>query len=111
MDKRFSSAWWGYLISFGIIVVATLLGKLLVILPIFDLHNMAMVYILCVALSTYFFGFGPALMASFLGVLSFDFFFIPPILTFTVGTQQDILSLLILFVVTFIISCLSPRIR
>ncbi|MGA2159907.1 MAG: DUF4118 domain-containing protein [Dehalococcoidia bacterium] len=111
MDNRWSSAWWGYLISFGMIVVATGAGRLLVLIPIFDLHNMAMAFILCVALSTYFFGFGPALMSSFLSVLSFDFFFIPPLLTFTVGTQQDILSLLILFVVTFVISCLSPKIR
>jgi len=93
------------------ILVATVAGRLLVMLPIFDLHNMVMVYILCVALSTYFFGFGPSLMASFLSVLAFDFFFIPPLLTFTVATQQDILSLLILFVVTVVISCLSPKIR
>jgi two-component system sensor histidine kinase KdpD len=93
------------------ILVATVAGKLLVMMPIFDLHNMAMVFILCVALSTYYIGFGPSLMAAFLSVLCFDFFFIPPLLTFTVGTQQDILSLLILFVVTFVISCLSPKIR
>ncbi|MGD0355632.1 MAG: DUF4118 domain-containing protein [Dehalococcoidia bacterium] len=111
MDNRWSSAWWGYLISFGMILVATVAGKLLVMMPIFDLHNMAMVFILCVALSTYYIGFGPSLMAAFLSVLCFDFFFIPPLLTFTVGTQQDILSLLILFVVTFVISCLSPKIR
>jgi len=111
MDNKWSSAWWGYLISFGMILVATVAGRLLVMLPIFDLHNMVMVYILCVALSTYFFGFGPSLMASFLSVLAFDFFFIPPLLTFTVATQQDILSLLILFVVTVVISCLSPKIR
>jgi two-component system sensor histidine kinase KdpD len=111
LDNKWSSAWWGYLISFGMILVATVAGRLLVMLPIFDLHNMVMVYILCVALSTYFFGFGPSLMASFLSVLAFDFFFIPPLLTFTVATQQDILSLLILFVVTVVISCLSPKIR
>jgi two-component system sensor histidine kinase KdpD len=93
------------------VLVATVAGKLLVILPIFDLHNMVMVYILCVALSTYYIGFGPSLMASFLSVLAFDFFFISPVLTFTVATQQDILSLLILFVVTVVISCLTPKIR
>jgi len=79
LDNRWSSAWWGYLISFGMILVATVAGKLLVMMPIFDLHNMAMVFILCVALSTYYIGFGPSLMAAFLSVLCFDFFFIPPL--------------------------------
>ena len=111
MNSRWSGKWWGYLISFGMIIVATLAGKLLVALPIFDLHNMAMIYILCIALSTYYIGFGPSLMASFLSVLAFDFFFIPPLLTFTVATYEDMLSLLILFVVTVVISCLSPKIR
>jgi two-component system sensor histidine kinase KdpD len=93
------------------VLVVTLAGKLLQILPVFDPFNTAMLYILCVAISSAYLGFGPSVLASFLSVLSFDFFFILPLLTITVESQQDVVSLLILFVVTIAISCLSPRIR
>ncbi len=111
MGNRWSGAWWGYLISFGMILVATVAGKLLEALPVFTPYNTEMLYILCVAVSAIYLGFGPSFMASILSVLAFDFFFTIPLLTFTVASQQDIFSLLILFIVTFAISCLSPRIR
>ncbi|MHB8086449.1 MAG: DUF4118 domain-containing protein [Dehalococcoidia bacterium] len=111
MDNRWSGAWWGYLISFGMILVATLAGKLMELLPFFTPYNTEMLYVLCVALSAIYLGFGPSFMASILSVLAFDFFFTLPLLTFTVASQQDIFSLFILFVVTFAISCLSPKIR
>lgn len=111
MNNRWSGSWWGYLIGFGMVVVVTVAGKLLQAMPIFDPHNTEMLYILCVAISAAFLGFGPSMLATFLSVLAFDFFFIPPVLTFTVASEQDGISLLILFVITFAISCLSPNIR
>ncbi len=109
--NKWSGAWWGYLISLGMVLVVTVAGKLLEGLPAFTPYSTEMLYILCVALSAVYLGFGPSILASFLSVLAFDFFFTLPLLTFTVASQQDILSLLILFVVTVVISCLSPRIR
>jgi len=111
LDKKWSGVWWGYLISFGMVVVVTAAGKLLEALPAFTPYNTEMLYVLCVAISAIYLGFGPSFMASILSVLAFDFFFTLPLLTFTVASQQDILSLFILSVVTFIISCLSPKIR
>lgn len=111
MDNRWSGAWWGYLISFGMILVATVAGKLMELMPFSIPYNTEMLYVLCVAISAIYLGFGPSFMASILSVLAYDFFFTLPLLTFTVASQQDIFSLFILFVVTFAISCLSPKIR
>jgi two-component system, OmpR family, sensor histidine kinase KdpD len=102
---------WAYLIAVGMIVVVTVIGKLLVSLPIFNSYNAAILYVLCVTISAAYLGAGPSLAASFLSTMGFDFFFIPPVMTFTVASEQDGLSLLILLAVTIAISCLSPSIR
>ncbi|MCX6007926.1 MAG: DUF4118 domain-containing protein [Chloroflexi bacterium] len=104
-------SWPGYLIALGLVAAATLIGKFLEFIPIFDPISASMLYILSVVISAAYVGFGPSMLATFMGVLAFDFFFIPPVLTLVVATQQNQVTLLILFVVSFTISCLSPRIR
>jgi len=93
------------------VVVVTVAGNLLQAAPFYNPYDTNMLYILCVAISARYFGFGPSLMASSLSVLAFDFFFIPPILNITVSSEQGVVSLLILAIVTVAISCLSPKIR
>jgi two-component system, OmpR family, sensor histidine kinase KdpD len=111
LNINWSSRWWGYLISFGMVVVATVAGMLLQTLSFYDPSDTNMLYILCVAISAIFIGFGPSFLGAFFSVLAFDFFFIPPLLTFNVSTEKGVVGLLILAVVTVAISCLSPRIR
>ena len=111
MNIDWSSRWWGYLIGFGMIVVVTVAGNLLWTFPFYDLYNTEMLYILCVAISAAYLGIGPSFLASVLSVLASDFFFIPPVLSFTVSNEQGAVSLLILAIATVSISCLSPKIR
>jgi two-component system sensor histidine kinase KdpD len=106
-----SGRWLSYLIAFGLVVVTTLIGKLLQNIAIFDPIAMSMLYILSTAISAAYLGSGPSIMISFLSVLAFDFFFIPPVLTLVVANEQHSVTLLIMFIVAFTISCLSPRIR
>jgi two-component system sensor histidine kinase KdpD len=104
-------SWPAYLIALGLIAAATVIGKLLEFIPIFDPIDATMLYILAVTISSAYLGFGPSLMATFLGTLAFDFFFTLPELSFVVESQQNQVTMLILFVVSFVISRLSPRIR
>jgi two-component system sensor histidine kinase KdpD len=106
-----AGGWWGYLISVGMVVAATVAGILLQTLPFYAPSDTSMLYILCVAISSALIGFGPSFLASFFSVLAYDFFFIPPLLTFTVATEKGLVGLLILAVVAVAITCLSPRIR
>ena len=44
--------------------------------------NLVMVYLLMVVISAVYLGRGPAILASILGVLAFDFFFVPSLFYF-----------------------------
>ncbi len=54
----------------------------------FDLANIVMLFLLGVVYIAYRFGRGPAALAAVLSVASFDFFFVPPRLTFAVADVQ-----------------------
>jgi len=101
--------WPGYGWSLLSVATCTLLG--LAITPAFELVNVAMVYLLAVALVAFRFGRGPAIVASVFGVASFDFFFVPPQLTFAVSDVQYLLTFAIMLAVALIISNLAASVR
>ncbi len=70
-----------------------------------------MMYLLCVVVTAYLWGLGPSILVSVLGVLAFDFFHIPPFLTFTVDDTQYIFTFLALLLVGVAISYLTSRVR
>jgi two-component system sensor histidine kinase KdpD len=94
----------------GLVIVTTLVGELIKMAAIVDPANVDMLYILSVVISAIYLGFGVSMMISFLSVLAFDFFFLPPLYTFAVATSQEAINLLIMLVVCFVISLLSNRI-
>jgi two-component system sensor histidine kinase KdpD len=63
-----------------------------------------MIYLVAVVFSAVFLGRGPAILASVVSVLAFDFFFIDPRLTFTVYDTQYVLTFIGLLIVGLIIS-------
>jgi two-component system sensor histidine kinase KdpD len=101
--------WRGYLGGFGLVVVATLLGELT--RSVFTPTTIAMLYVLSVVVASYLWGVGPAILVSLVGVLAFDFFLVPPYLTFAVGDTQYIFTFLILILVGVAISYLASRVR
>jgi K+-sensing histidine kinase KdpD len=52
------------------------------LLPYFDLANIVMLFLLTVVLVAMRFGRGPAVLAAFVSVAAFDFFCVPPRLSF-----------------------------
>ncbi len=96
-----------YLRSGALVGIATLLS-----LPLRDLispTNLVMLYLAVVVIAAIYWGRGPSLLAALLGVLCFDFFFVPPYLTFAVTDTEYILTFLGLFVVGLVISSLAAR--
>jgi two-component system, OmpR family, sensor histidine kinase KdpD len=73
--------------------------------------DVAMTYILGVVLIASWTDKRPALLASFLSVAAFDFFFIPPFYTFAVTDIKYVVTFAVMFVVAFITSRLTLRIR
>jgi len=106
---RSSLNWRGYLIVIGLVIAATLIGKL--IQPFFDPANLIMIYLLCVVVSAVYYGFGPSILVSILSVMAFDFFFITPVLSFAVADVQYIFTFIVLLLVSITVSYLTARIR
>jgi len=107
--EKQSAKWRGYLLGLGLVVLATLIGQ--------PMHNhftptsIAMLYLLCVVVTAYLWGLGPSIVVSIVGVLAFDFFHVPPFLSFDVADTQYIFTLLALAAVGILISYLSLRVH
>ncbi len=93
------------LTSIGITAVATPL------LRHFDLANIVMLFLLGVVLVAYRYGRGPAVLAAVLNVVSFDFFFVPPRLTFAVSDVQYLVTFAVMLIVGLVIGHLTAGLR
>jgi two-component system sensor histidine kinase KdpD len=74
-------------------------------------EDVVMVYLLGVVLVSMRFGYAHSLLAAVLSVVSFDFFFIPPYLSFAVSDLSHVLTFAVMFFVAVVISHLTRRIR
>ncbi len=101
--------WMNYWKGLGLVLLATLIGQLMHTL--FTTTTIAMLYMLCVVITAYVWGLGPSIVVSILGVLAFDFFHVPPYLSFEVEDTQYIFTFLILLGVGVIISYLTLRVH
>lgn len=99
----------GYLGSALLVAVATLLCEF--IRPHLIPTNMVMVYQLAVVIAAVKLGLRPAIATAMLGVLAFDFFFVPPRFTFSVTEKEYLVTFLGFFVVGVIISSLVAKVR
>lgn len=74
-----------------------------------DPVNLVMLFLLTVFLVALRLGRGPALLAAFLSVALFDFFFIPPHLTFAVEDTQHLITFAVMLVVALATAHLTAR--
>ncbi len=95
----------------GILVVAlcTQLARSLV--PLFVESNLIMIYLLGVVGVAMRWGQGPSILASLLSVLAFDFFFVPPHLTFAVSDTQYLVTFGGMLLVALVISTLTVQLQ
>jgi two-component system sensor histidine kinase KdpD len=70
-----------------------------------------MIFLLGVALIASRFGRGPSILASVLGVLAFDFFFVTPYHSFAVSDTQYVVTLSAMLFVAMLISNLTANVR
>ena len=83
----------------GVALVSALIG---VILAWRSVGNLPMLYLVVVLATAIRFGRGPAVMASIAAFLTFEWFFIAPAHTLTVGDPQEWIALLLLLVVSVV---------
>lgn len=71
--------------------------------------TVALVYLLIVLLLAILWRSGPAMLASVLAMLSFNFFFLPPFHAFTIADPQNWLALAVFFTAAIAVGHLSAR--
>jgi two-component system sensor histidine kinase KdpD len=79
--------------------------------PIFELPNIVMIFLLAVVLVAVRCGRGPAVLASFLSVAEFDYFFVPPRFSFAVSDVQYLLTFAVMLVVALIAGQLTAGLK
>jgi two-component system sensor histidine kinase KdpD len=104
-----TSTLWNYAHAALGIVAATAVAWLM--FPYFAAANLIMMYLIAVIVIANRCGRGPSVLASLLSVASFDFFFVPPYLTFAVSDFQYLLTFGVMLVVALVISSLAVRVR
>ncbi len=102
-----------YLYSAAIIALVTAGGVLIQthFQTRLDATNLMMLYLLAVVIIALQWGRGPAVLGVALGVVAFDFFFVPPIFSLQVSDPRFLLSFAGLLVVGLVIGSLTGRAR
>ena len=105
--SRASSRSANYLLAAAAVGAVALIGAPL--LGAFDLANIAMLFPLAVMFSAIRFGRGPGVLAAFLSVALFDFFFVHPHFTLAVSDLQYLLTFAVLLIVGLTAAALTGR--
>jgi two-component system sensor histidine kinase KdpD len=79
--------------------------------PYFERLDVAMIYLLGVVLISSRTSKWPALFATIMSVAAFDFFFVPPLYTFAISDVRYFITFIVMFLVSFVISRLTLRVR
>jgi len=93
----------------SILIFCTIVNKLL--FPYLALVNLIMIYLLGVTWIAFRYGRRLSVIAAFISVLFFDFFFVPPYFSFAVKDIQYLFTLMVMLVVAFTIAQLTGRLR
>jgi two-component system sensor histidine kinase KdpD len=98
-----------YLVSTGFVALA--LGVAMLIDRYVDLENISLVFLAAVLASAVQYGLGPSVYAALLSVLCYNFFFLPPLYTFTIANPQNVVALFFFLIVAILTSTLTARTR
>jgi len=96
-----------YLLSLLLVGLSTLLSFF--VRGNLEPTNLVMLYLVSVVIAAVYLGRGPSLLATITSVLAFDFFLVPPYFTFAVSDTQYIITFIVLFVISLVISSLAAR--
>ncbi len=73
--------------------------------------NVALVFLTAILVGAVLYGLGPSLFACLVAVLAYNFFFLPPLYTFTIADPENVVALFFFAVVAVIASNLAARVR
>ncbi|MFL5764917.1 MAG: ATP-binding protein [Bacteroidia bacterium] len=98
-----------YIISFAVIIATAVICSLLS--AFIEYRVVALLLLVVVSLIAMFFDILPVLLSAFLSALVWNFFFIPPKFTFTIGSTEDALMFIMYFFIAMVNAVLTHKIR
>lgn len=99
----------GYLISAAMVGVVTAIGASIYALG--SITNIGLLFLIPVMAAATRYGLRTGLFTGLLSSLCYNFFFIPPLYTFTIQDPQNIITVMVLLGVAFVTSQLAARVR
>ncbi len=91
--------------------VSVALGVALVLHQMLGVASVALTFLTAVLVSAVTYGLWPALLACLAAVLAYNFFFLPPLYTFTIADPENVVALFFFAVTAVIASNLTARVR
>src|SRR5262249_15128017 len=98
-----------YIVALAMVGVA--LGVSLTIQPWLGIENVDLVFLTAVVAVALRYGLLPSLVASIVASLCYNFFFLPPIYTFTITDPTNIVAFFFFIVLAVIVSNVAARVR
>ena len=92
-------------------MVALTTGIDVALRPLIGLRSTDLVYLIPVMAAALLYGLRPGLLAGILAALAYNFFFVPPVYTFTIADPQNAITVVVLLGVAVITSQLAARVR
>lgn len=104
---------WGAPGSYAValLLIAATTGFARAVQPWIGTGAVDLLYLVPVIVAATLYGLRPALFASIVGALAFNFFFLDPLYTFTIADPQSVLTMLLLTGVAAVTSNLAGRLR
>ena len=93
------------------LAVAVALGAGLLLRPVLSVTSIALLLLMSVLASAVAYGLSASLLACLLSVLAYNFFFLPPLYTFTIADPENIVTLAVFSVIAVVASNLTARMR
>jgi two-component system, OmpR family, sensor histidine kinase KdpD len=98
-----------YVDTLAIVTAALVLGE--VLKQFLAISNIALVFLTAILTSAIAYGLWTALFACALSLLAYNFFFLPPLYTFTIAEPENIVNLFFFGFAAVIVSNLTARVR
>ncbi len=92
-------------------IIAVALGVGFVLQQYLNVLNIALVFLTAILISAVSYGLLPSLYACLISVLAYNFFFLPPLYTFTIADPENVVALFFFLIVAVIASNLAARTR
>jgi two-component system sensor histidine kinase KdpD len=95
----------------ALLVVVLGLGAAELIRPVFGVENVDLVFLTAVVGVAVRFGLWPSILASVAGSLCYNFFFLPPIYTFTITDPTNVAAFFFFMLIAILVSNVAARVR